>query len=459
MGLPTRVGLGAIVVVAVSCGGNEVFACLDDDACAEGICQPEGYCSFPDDACPSGQRFGEFAGDGLAGTCVGERGTSTSGEVTTTTATATTQPSLTTGVADSSTGAAVDESGTTGSDCPDWWDCAWAVRVPITVVWTGATLDDFPVRVLLDARRFDLSQAAPDGADVRFVDAAGTLLPHEIEVFSPEDGVAEIWVRVPTLEDGTRLFLYAGQPAAADTQDPAAVWSNGFLAVWHLGPDAIDSVTGTLLEDDGTLDADGQIGRARSFDGTAAFMRPDPSLPLLNLFERRATLSAWIRPMGWGQGGYGRILDISSVNTSMNGWSLSVASSSPDGPTENLRFGFGYTSTYAAWRSAQDVTLDQWQHVALAYQGGDPMLPPEIYIDGLGGPPGTETNGVGMPNQITTAPAAIGAIGSADIRFFDGVIDEVRISTVGRTPDWIAAEHADGLDALLAYEPLQTAPQ
>ena len=455
-GLPRHGAAALIAALALSCGGGQVFACADDSACAGGVCQPEGFCSFPDESCDSGQRFGEFAGDGLAGVCVGTAGTSTTGE-TSTTAMSTSSIS-TSAPADSSTGLAVDDSGTTGPGCPDWWDCAWAVRVPITIAWTGAALDEFPVRVLLDARRFDLSLAAADGADVRFVDATGAMLPHEIEVWDPEGGEAEIWVRVPTLADGARLFLYAGQPAAADTQDPAAVWSSGFLAVWHLGPDAVDSVAGTALENAGTLDADGQIGRARSFDGTAALMRPDPSLPLLALFEQRATISAWIRPMGFGQGGFGRILDVSSANTSIDGWGLSVAASSPDGPTQNIRFGFGYTGASASWRSAEDIVLDQWQHVAVAYQGGDPVAPPEIYVNAITGPPPGESTGAGMPNQVTMAPAAIGAIGSGDIRFFDGVIDELRVSSVGRTADWVAAEHADGLDTLLTYDVLETAP-
>jgi hypothetical protein len=37
-----------------------------------GRCQRNGYCSFDDPACPSGQRYGEHAGDGLAGVCVDE---------------------------------------------------------------------------------------------------------------------------------------------------------------------------------------------------------------------------------------------------------------------------------------------------------------------------------------------------------------------------------------------------
>jgi hypothetical protein len=72
-------GLGFLL--GCNAGG---FLCESDEACqqgsAQGSCQPSGYCSFPDDTCPSGQRYGEHAGGSLPNTCVepgsvGEAGT------------------------------------------------------------------------------------------------------------------------------------------------------------------------------------------------------------------------------------------------------------------------------------------------------------------------------------------------------------------------------------------------
>jgi hypothetical protein len=56
--------------------GGGVFTCDEDADCQAGAmagtCQlASGFCSFPDDACASGQSYGELSGD-LAGTCVGE---------------------------------------------------------------------------------------------------------------------------------------------------------------------------------------------------------------------------------------------------------------------------------------------------------------------------------------------------------------------------------------------------
>lgn len=63
---------------AIGCSGPTITGttCTTDADCnlfnAQGTCQPTGFCSFPDPSCPDGQRYTPGAGDGLAGTCVGE---------------------------------------------------------------------------------------------------------------------------------------------------------------------------------------------------------------------------------------------------------------------------------------------------------------------------------------------------------------------------------------------------
>lgn len=58
----------------LGCVGSDVFLCEGDAGCQQGdvsgVCQASGYCSFPDDECPSGQRYGAHAGGELADTCV-----------------------------------------------------------------------------------------------------------------------------------------------------------------------------------------------------------------------------------------------------------------------------------------------------------------------------------------------------------------------------------------------------
>ena len=66
--------VGVLVTAVVAGCGTPSFHCLDASDCkdggAMGTCEPNGFCSFPDDYCPSGRRYGEHAGAGLANACV-----------------------------------------------------------------------------------------------------------------------------------------------------------------------------------------------------------------------------------------------------------------------------------------------------------------------------------------------------------------------------------------------------
>ena len=62
-------GLG----VGGACRGSTAFECATMQECDQGddggICQPTGFCSYPDGGCESGQRYGDLAGP-LSNTCV-----------------------------------------------------------------------------------------------------------------------------------------------------------------------------------------------------------------------------------------------------------------------------------------------------------------------------------------------------------------------------------------------------
>lgn len=105
------------LTLSLSCRAQE-FNCQDTDDCgADGQCQPSGYCSFPDNECPSGQRYGDLAGAGLAGECVnptaGTDSMTTTSDVSTATAT-TTATTTTTATGSTSTGVD-DDSTSTGA--------------------------------------------------------------------------------------------------------------------------------------------------------------------------------------------------------------------------------------------------------------------------------------------------------------------------------------------------------
>lgn len=105
----------------VGCLGGDAFLCESDEVCQQGattgLCQPSGYCSFPDDECATGQRYGAYAGGSLAGECVEPGGLASDGGSTDDGVS--TSP-LTTGATSSTTGvtSSTTTSPTTGVDGP-----------------------------------------------------------------------------------------------------------------------------------------------------------------------------------------------------------------------------------------------------------------------------------------------------------------------------------------------------
>ena len=92
-----RAAFGSLSVASAvglwACGPASAFVCESPEQCGAGVCEPSGYCSFPDDECPSGRRYGTFAGDGLANACVELPDSSTGETSDSTTTTSTTDDS------------------------------------------------------------------------------------------------------------------------------------------------------------------------------------------------------------------------------------------------------------------------------------------------------------------------------------------------------------------------------
>src|SRR5688572_14787747 len=105
----------------------------------------------------------------------------------------------------------------------------WAHQRKITIDTTAAganvsgDVKGFPVPVRLDASNFDFGQAKPDGADVRFDDAAGRPLPYEIEKWDAAAKQAAIWVRTDVKGNNASqsITLKWGNPEASSESDGA----------------------------------------------------------------------------------------------------------------------------------------------------------------------------------------------------------------------------------------------
>ncbi len=111
--------LAALFCMA-ACTNSGVFECSSADQCAadgqEGTCESNGFCSFPDEACPSGRRYGMLAPPDLAGMCVADDASSTGAAMTSMASTGVPEGTSTptpasTGMADAGTTIALEDTG------------------------------------------------------------------------------------------------------------------------------------------------------------------------------------------------------------------------------------------------------------------------------------------------------------------------------------------------------------
>ena len=119
--------------------------------------------------------------------------------------------------------------------------------------YTGTEpLANFPVYVTLPdcVPSFKHEDAAEDGSDIWFSDAAGNVLASEIDIWKRNySGVhSAFWVKVPSMTGDTRITMHWGGTPPASRPAATEVWT-GYAGVWHM--DKADGANG-ISEPDAT---------------------------------------------------------------------------------------------------------------------------------------------------------------------------------------------------------------
>lgn len=297
----------------------------------------------------------------------------------------------------------------------------------------SASVRDFPLLVRLNRDFFDFAEARPNGEEIRFSTPAGQKLAYQVEQWDARKGSAIIWVRTPLITGNAKqeIRLHWGNGAAECASDGKAVFdrSNGHLAVWHMnGPVTNDEVGTIKSQDAGTSAAPGMIGAARHFPGGKGVFCGE-NISTFPTGSAAHSSSVWFRAakpncrvFSWGK-------EYRQGKVQM--WYNSPAQIRMD----------CYFSDADAW-SSPVVPTNQWTHVVHTYQKGQSR----IYINGvLDIEARTRTRAA--PLNIER-PARMWIGGWYNHYDFVGDIDELRISGVTRSADWI----------MLAFENQQALP-
>ena len=351
----------------------------------------------------------------------------------------------------------------------DWTAYAKSFDITFPGYKGTTTLTDFPVLVRLSAARnkFDYSKCA-NGYDLRFSDAEGNLLSHEIDTWN-NGGESLVWVKVPLFNADTVITahygLTSGQPPAVTASD---VWDSNYIGVWHLG-DAnnqtqVDSTANGLdflchNKDVKNVDlaASGAIGGAVGFSKGSSrrggLYQTDTDGKLSGFSE--FTIEGWIYPTNVApqSANLNDAILANRLDTTQGPWHIYATRGSKNGlPNMTMRTEEqSASSIQAEMPVAAAPELNEWSAFAFSWESTGGSY--NAYINGESKVNATTT--VRTPVVKSTDAFVILGNESANTPYvtwtdsyylqktfaFQGRIDEVRISNVKRSSDWIKATH------------------
>jgi hypothetical protein len=270
------------------------------------------------------------------------------------------------------------------------------------------------------------------GYDIIFTsDAAGqTRLPFEKETYSPSTGSINYWVQVPTVSHtaDTIIYMFYGNPSVTtDQSNKTGVWNTNYKAVWHLPNGS------TLSANDSTSNANngtvhGSVSAvAGKIDGAASVAGgTNNGISTTNSITADTsafTYFLWAKPSGGGTA------ILRGEDSFGNGWSAAV------GMGTNI--GFSVVNNAPAQinlTSNATVTTGNWYNVAAVWTPGSGM---KLYVNGI-----LDNSNTNTSTTLRSSTKGLQLlVGNPTNISFNGVLDEVEISTVARPASWIATEY------------------
>ena len=302
--------------------------------------------------------------------------------------------------------------------------------------YTGSTLSGFPVLVRIaegspSGFSYDDLRSKSTGADIAFVGMDGSGLPFEIDTWNT-NGTSLIWVRLPTMANGTQFVMCWGSDSSGKTvcnDNPFA----DYVGVWHMsessGTVADSAGNGLAAVPAGSAAATasgavaGKVGNGRECASQAFLsIANDNALDVGNAFA----VSGWFDMSSSQSSGDVRFFSRKVRNQSTNsGWE--VIRKSGDIATR------GSTGdNIASYTPSPSFAGAGWKHVFVVYANNTATI-----FEG------------GIQKASATAGAAptdndnsfsIGSYSGGGSSYFAGNVDECRLLQATPSADWVKAE-------------------
>lgn len=278
-----------------------------------------------------------------------------------------------------------------------------------------------------------------NGYDICFYNSTETTkYNHDLELYTAATGVLTVWICITSLSSTSNniLYMYYGNPTITTDQSSTDTWDVNYVMILH-GDDGadnteVDDATANNHHGDKnaagnpTAETGGKIGYAQHGDGTKFATIPDHA----DFDISNGQISLWFNIDNFNAAVWNLFLSKIPGTSADGNWAIRTFA-----PNGFVRF---YLKSASTWKTVDSDstswTSGVWYHVLVQFGTGGVIM----YID----------NSV----QTDTDAATTGINGGAVIdfmtysdydSFFDGLLDEVRISNIQRSTNWLTTEYAN----------------
>lgn len=273
------------------------------------------------------------------------------------------------------------------------------------------------------------------------------LLNWDTETYNASTGNVIVWVKHPlvTHVSSATIYMCYGNAAITSYQgNSQQTWSNSYAAVLHYDDNAANANaagsspngnSGIYANNSSGNSTTGQISKGMGFNGSSDFMSFVATAPInMQTNTSPLTISVWVKTTQTDASIYGG-RDIGSGRPILD---LQIGNNGVDntgtGKLSVIIWDVSGAATFALVDDTVVINDGGWHYVS--YTRNSSQLN-TIFRDGQSA--GTVTDSATTPISVL-----IPLIGSerqnAGIPSFSGTMDEVRVSTVARSSDWIATE-------------------
>lgn len=335
-----------------------------------------------------------------------------------------------------------------------WYNASWKYRKKITIpaANVGANLTDFPVYVDLSHLPVDFfSNVKSAGEDIRVTKSDGTTeVPREVVFVNTGSKTGELHFKVSGTLSSTVdnvFYIYYGnaaatEPAASATYGSQNVWDSNYALVMHLNEDGNNTTNGykdsTANGYHGTgsslttsSDVAAVLGNGQTFDGSADHIKAGPGTGMDLGKDDNITLSCWFK-CGTQSTSYVDVAGKDYASGPNGGYIIRFHNS-----TTKVS---GFTGANPNLRNIQyatDVNDDTWRHAVVTHSPATS----EFFINAgsVGTSSATETEFLNTNEFMVAARQG----SSSQSNFFNGEVDEVRVSNIVRSDTWISVEYSN----------------